>query len=86
MTPHAEKLIMDAPTVEAAKDRAATVRAMAPAGARREPARQPQEGEVPGLTGEQRRTYRAKAVTNQALADVFAAECTRENAKKGGAK
>jgi hypothetical protein len=88
LTPHAEKLIIDAPTVEAAKDLEKGMRAMAPANGKRAQA-VPAVGkhdDVSGLTTTQAQTYRAKAAKNQQLADVYRAECIRVNGKKDGAK
>lgn len=84
LTPHAEKLILDAPTVDAAKDRAETIRAMAPAGAKRQQSLPPM-GDEAGLTPAQSAKYRGMVVANNPRAETYRDECVRQN-KKGGAK
>lgn len=87
MTPDAEKRILDAPTVEVAKDRAESMRAMAPTGARK-PNALPPNGGTAGLTRTQSATYtKMVANGNEKGAEAYRVECVRLNAaQKDGAK
>ncbi len=86
LTPHAEKLITDAPTLELAKERAESMRAMAPTGTRKDLARPP--GDDGGLTSEQATKYRGMVAANNPRAESYRDEALRANAKakKGSAK
>lgn len=87
MTPDAEKRILDAPTVEVAKDRAESMRAMAPMGARK-PGALPPNGGMAGLTRTQSATYtKMVANGNEKGAEAYRVECVKLNAaQKDGAK
>lgn len=84
ITPHGEKLILDAPSLDIAKERAEGMRAMA--GLPAKPSvRQPHGAS--SLTRAQQVEYDSIARTNPARAEMYRGECERENAaKKGGAK
>lgn len=84
LTPHSEKLILDAPTLEEAKTLEKGMRAMAgPPG--KPPPRPPNSAST--LTRAQQKDHDAIARTNPARAEIFRSECERENAaKKGGDK
>ncbi len=86
LSPHQEKRITDAPTIEVAKDRAETMRAMAPVSTRKDPAKPP--GDDVGLTAEQATKYRGMVAANNPRAESWRDETIRANskAKKGSAK
>jgi hypothetical protein len=85
ITPHQEKLITDAPSLEVAKDRAATMRAMGAAPGK-PPAKQPGDGS--GLTPAQDAKYRSMVAANNPRAEAYRDECEKKNArdKKAGAR
>jgi hypothetical protein len=85
LTPYAEKLIEDAPTIHEAQTIAKGMRAMAPAGARKEPAKQPNGGND-GLTAAQNKTYRGMVAKGNPGADAYRDECVKENARTKGGK
>lgn len=86
LTSHAEKLIVDAPTIEAAKDRAATVRAMAPVGTKRPQVTPPTHSsgiDTAGLTPGQLTSYnRYMRAGKPDMAARFVETCAKTNATR----
>jgi hypothetical protein len=86
ITPHGEKLILDAPTLEEAQVLAKGMRAMGSAESRK-PNALPANGGTAGLTRAQSAQYQRLAAQGSPRAETYRAECVRDNAAtKGGAK
>jgi hypothetical protein len=78
LTPHQEKLILDAPNLEKAKAVAEGMRAMAPVVPARKPA-EPAGGSTAGLTRPQAAKYQQKLAAGDPNAESYRAACVAAN-------
>lgn len=89
LTPHAEKLILEAPTVQDAERLAAGMRAMAPSApaGQRPPANPPTDtAALAGLTRSQRAKYDDISKSNPKRAEAYRAESLKANAEAAARK